>query len=125
MAYCASFDFRFVLVNERALFFRVALVANFVSCHICPQLSRTKRAVRTVTIVALDQTLVHSVMERPRKLCTNVHVALVTEVRRPFPHQKLAFLGVMGRMAVHTTDTTCQVYRPVVIPLLLGVLMTA
>ena len=100
----ATFNFRFVLVNERPLFFRVAFVANLVSGRVGPQLFRSRGAMRTVAIVALDKSFVHAVMEGSREFGAHAHVACVTKVRRLGLHQVLALFGLMGRMAIVATD---------------------
>jgi hypothetical protein len=50
----ASFDFRFMLVNEGPLFLCVAFVADLVSGGIGPQLFRAKRPMRAMAIIALN-----------------------------------------------------------------------
>jgi hypothetical protein len=54
MADRASFDFRFMLVNEGPLFLGVAFVADLASGGVGPQLSRAKRPMRVMAIIALD-----------------------------------------------------------------------
>ena len=69
-----------MLVNERALFLGVAFVADLVSCGIRSQLFRAKRPMRIMAIVALQQSFIHPMVERPGKFCPDIHVAGVTEV---------------------------------------------
>ena len=123
MADHASFDFRFVLVNKRPLFFGVAFVADLVARRIRPQLFWPERPVRAVAIVALDQPFVHPVVERSRKLCAHIHVAAVAQFRRLRFHQKLAFLCVMRRVAINATYAVRQMHGAVVVTVLFGVLV--
>ena len=121
----AAFNFCFMLVDVRPLFLGVALVADLVPSRIRPQLFGAKSPVRTVTIVALDQSLVHTVAEGARKFSPDIHVTRETKFRRLRLHQELTFLGTMRRMTIEATYAVCQVHRAVIVPMLFGVLMAA
>src|ERR1700759_4501810 len=62
----ASFDFCFMLVNKRPLLFGVAFVANLPACRVRPELLGASGTVRTVTVIALDQSLIYTVAEWKR-----------------------------------------------------------
>ena len=64
---------------------------------------------RIVAIVALDQSLIHLVMERPVKLLLHFLMAAVAQLRQLFLHQVLAFLSVVGRVAVNAANVVLQV----------------
>lgn len=125
MADRAAFNFCFMLIDERPLFLAVALVTDLVPRPIRPQLFRTKRAVRAVAIIALDQALVHTVMEWPHELRAHIHMARVTELRRFRFHQKLTLLGMVRRVAIDTRNAIGQMYRAIVVCMFLGVLMAS
>lgn len=124
MACRAALKLRFMLVDKRPLLFRVALVANLVARSICPQLFWPECPVGVVTIVALNQSLVDAVMERPRKLGFHVHVARVAKFRRFGFHQELAFLAMMWRVAIDAGHTVRQMHGTVIVAVLLAVLVT-
>jgi len=99
----AAFDLGFVLVDERPLLFRVALVADLVARSVGAQLLGAVGAVRVMAIVALKEAFGDTMMKGTGKLCADVLMAGVAEFRRFDLHQELAFLGVMRRMAVDAT----------------------
>lgn len=105
----AAFNLCFVLVNEWSLLFAMALVANFVAGSIRAQLLGAERAMGAMTIVALDQAFIDTMMEWPRELRTHIHMTLVTKLRRFRLHQKLTLLGMVRRMAVNTRDSILEV----------------
>src|ERR1700752_2693372 len=114
-----------MLVNEGALFFAMAFVADLVSRCVRSQLFRTKRPVWAVAIIALEQSFIPAVMKGTREFRTQAHVACVTEVARVSLHQVLAFLGVVRRVAINARDAVGQVHRAVIVPMLFGVLVAA
>lgn len=78
----ASFNFGFVLINERALLIGVALVASLVLSNRRAELVPLEAAVRIVAVVALHQPFIHSMMKRASELCPDVHVAAIAKFRR-------------------------------------------
>ncbi len=125
MADRAALDLRFMLIDKRSLLFAVTLVANLVAGSIRAQLPGAERAMWTMAIIAMDQTFVQAMVERPRELCTHILVASVTELRRFRLHQILTLLGVMRRVAINASDAVGQVHRAVIVAMLFGVLMAA
>ena len=123
MADHATFNLRFVLINEWSQLLAVALVADLVARRVRAQLFRAVRAVWTVAIVALQQTLWDSMMEGPRELRPNILMAAVAELRSLRLHQELRLFGVVGRMAVNASNPIGEVHRPVVVPMLFCVLV--
>jgi hypothetical protein len=118
-----TLEFRFVLINEGTLFLGVALVANLVPRSIRPQLLWPECPVRAVTIVALNQPFIDTVMKRPGKLGLHVHVARVTKLRGFRFHQELAFLGMVRRMAIDAGHAVREMHGTVVVAVFLGVLV--
>ena len=82
MAGDTAFDFGFVLINEWTLLIGVAFVTNFVLANCGTQLMLFKASMRVVTIVALQQSFIYPVMERPGKLCPDIQVTSVTKFGR-------------------------------------------
>src|SRR5271156_6717305 len=121
----AAFNFCFMLVDERPLFFGVALVADLVTVRIRLQLFWTEGSMRTMTIFTFNKSLVHAVAEGARKFSTNIHVTRETKFRRLRLHQELALLGIMRRMTIEAAYAVCQVRRAVIVPMLFGVLVAA
>ena len=93
-----------MLVNKRPLLFGVAFVANLPACRVRPELLGASGTVRTVTVIALDQSLIYTVAEWTREFGTYVHVTCVTKVGRLSLHQRLAFRGVMRGVAVSAAN---------------------
>ena len=114
-----------MLVNERPLFVRVAVVANLVPSRVRPQLCRTESPMRVMAIVACHQAFVHTVVKGPRKLRPHIHVARVAEFGRFHFQQVLPFLGVVWRMALDARHAVRQVRRAIVVALLLVVLVAS
>ena len=119
--YAAFYLHRFVLVDERSGFVRVALVAHQVLRYRRSQLPRQESTVRIVAVAALDHSFIDSVMEGSIKLLFRLEMAAVTELRRLLLQQELAFFGVMRRVAVDAAHVVLQVRRPSVIAVLLSV----
>ena len=78
---------------------------------------------RAMAIIALDQALVDTVMKWSSELGADILVAGVAKLRRFRLHKELAFLGVVGGVAVGATDAVSQMHGVVVIAVLLGVLV--
>src|SRR5262249_29077507 len=65
----AAFDLHgFVFIHERSRFVRMAFETNLILRSRSPQLPRKESAMRVMTIGALHQAFVHSMMERPVEL---------------------------------------------------------
>ena len=93
----ATFDlYGFMFVDERTSFVRVAFEAHSVLRRSRTDLPAQEASVWVVTVIALHQTLVYAVMERSIELLFGLQMTTVAEQRRPFLHQELAFLGVVG-----------------------------
>lgn len=84
----------------------------------------TEGSVRAVTIVALNQALIHAVMKRPGKLGPHIHVARVAKLWCFGFQQELAFLGKMRGVAIDAGDAVRQMHGTVVVAVFLGVLVT-
>jgi len=118
----AAFNlYRFVLVDERSGFVRMALEAHQILRYRRSQLPRQEAPVRIVAVAALHHPFIDSVVEGPSKLLLRLEMAAVTELRRLLLHQELAFFGVMRRVAVDATYVVLQVRRPRVVAVLLSV----
>ncbi len=101
-----------VLEYERTSLIGVARVAHRVLRCGCPHLLCPNRAVRIVAVAALDQTLVHPVMERHRELRLFLQVARVTKLRLRLHQQEFRILRVMRRVAIHAANIVLVVFRP-------------
>ena len=64
----------------------------------------------TVTVVALHQPFIYTMVEGPRELYPHILVAAVTQLRRLLFHQELAFIGFVWRVAIDARDAVCQVH---------------
>ncbi len=124
MARLATFDFGFVLIHERPLLVSVALIANLVLANRGAELVPLKSAMGVVAIVALHQTFVYSMMERPSELRPDIHVAAVAELWGRLFKQVVAFPGVVRGMAVDARDSALQMRGTAIVALLVAVLMT-
>ena len=96
MARCTAFGFHHrVFVNERTGFVGVAFEANRVLCCRRAQLPRQISAVRIVTVIALHETFVHTVMKCLRELLLCLQMATVTKLRLLLLHEDLTLLGIV------------------------------
>lgn len=109
MANYATFDFRFMLVHKRALLLRVAFVSDFISRSTRAKLLRPESSMRTMAVIALDETLIHAMMEWSSELGANLHVAGVAQPGRLSLQHELRFLRKMRRMALNAADAARQV----------------
>ena len=98
------------MVDERPLFFGVAVKTDRVTGCVSPQLLRLEAAMWVVAIVALDQPFIYAVMEWPPKLYPHILVAAIAQLRRLLFHQELAFLGLVWRVAINASDAVGQVH---------------
>lgn len=104
VARLATFDSHcFVLENKRSLLVGVAFKARDVLGGRIAQLAGPDSAMRIMTVGALNEPLVHAVMERHFKFRLFLKMAGVAELRLAFHEQELLDGGMMGRMAVDTT----------------------
>ena len=99
-----------VMVNERPLFFGVAVKTDRVAGCVSPQLLRLEASMWIVAIVALHQSFIYTMVERPPELYPHILVAAVAQLRRLLFHQELAFLGLVWRMAINARDPVGQVH---------------
>src|SRR5579864_4490714 len=76
-----------------------------------------------MAVYALHQSLVHPVMERPRKLLLGLQMAAVAQRRLLFLHQKLALLRMVRVVTIRTSHTVLQVRRSSIVAVLLPVLV--
>lgn len=105
MAGLASLDFhRGVFEHKRTLLVRMALEADGILRRRRAHLLGPGRAVRIVAVGALDEALVHPVMERHFKLRFLREVARVAQLRLRFYQKELRFRCVVRRMAGNAAD---------------------
>ena len=78
-----------------------------------------------MAVVALYQSFVDSMMERPVELLPHFLMAAVAELRRLFLHQKLTFLRMVGRVAIYAAHVVLQVRGASVVAVLLSVCMAS
>ena len=108
----AAFHFyRRVLIDIGPLLVGVALEAGGVLCRRHPHLLRERRSVDVVAIRAIDQGLVHSVVERHGKLRLLLQMAAKAQFWLGFGKLKLGSRGVMDRMAGNATYAVLPVNR--------------
>jgi hypothetical protein len=100
-----------VFEHKRSLLVRVALEANSVLRGRSPHLVRLHRAVHVVAIAALDQALVHSMMERHVELGFLLEMAPIAKLGLGFYEQKIRIFAVMRRMAGDATDVIFRMLR--------------
>ncbi len=98
------------MVDERPLFFGVAVKTDRVTGCVGPQLFRLEAAMWIVAIVALHQSFIYTMVEWPRELYPYILVAAVAQLRRLLFQQELAFLGLVWRMAINARDAVGQVH---------------
>ena len=99
-------------MNERPGFLRMALETDCITGSCRPQLPGLEPAVRIVTITALHHAFIHPVMEGAIELLFGFQMATVAKLRLLLFHQKLALLGMVGRMAIDAAHVILQVRRP-------------
>ena len=112
MTGCAAFGLdRIMLEDKRALDVRVALEADRALLRRHPYLLREYGTVRVVAIVTFNQSLEYTVPKRHIELTLLRHMARETQLRLGLREEKLFRFGVMGRVAVSTTDSILCVHR--------------
>ena len=102
---------RGMLVNERPTHIRVALGADLVLIGRGPQVIVPEGTVHVVAVAALDQPLIHPVMERHAERRLYVTVALIAERRLRGLEQVLRRLAVVNAVTACATDTGLAVRR--------------
>jgi len=102
---------RGMLVNERSTHIRVALGADLVLIGRGPQVIVPEGTVHVVAVAALDQPLIHPVMERHAERRLYVTVALIAERRLRGLEQVLRRLAVVNAVTACATDTGLAVRR--------------
>ena len=93
-----------VFVDEGALFIGVAFVANEIAARQAPNLPHDSCSMRIVAVAASHQALVNAVMIRLGKIRLGRDMASIAQLRLLLDEKELFFLGVMGRVAVETSD---------------------
>ena len=96
---------RSMLEHERSTHIGVALGADLILVFRGLQVVCQKRAVHIVTVAALQQTLVHFVVNRHAELRLLVGVALVAKLRLRRPQQlrlRVAAMHAMATRAAHS-----------------------
>jgi len=121
----AALELRLVLINERPLFVRVALIADLIVAVGPAKLTRLETSMRVMAIGALNQSFVDPVVKRPSEFRAHVQVAGVAELRRGFLEQELALFGVVRRMAVIAGNSALEVRGAREIVLLVAALVAA
>jgi hypothetical protein len=119
MAGLASINlYRLMFENERPLLVRMTLEADRILRRGSPHLFGFHRSVYIVAIAALDQSLIHPVMERHVELRFLLEVAAVAKLGLGLHEQELRFCGVVWRVAGDATDIVLGVHRVDGVPVL-------
>lgn len=95
---------RHVLVQERALFFRVAAEAGGITARRFANLPQARSAVRVMAVVALDEPFIHAVVIGPGKLRALVRVAGIAKFRLLLHQQVFRFGGMVRAVAIDAPD---------------------
>jgi len=98
-----------MLIDKRALFFRVALETNSILRRRGAELALHKPAMRIVAIVALNQPFVYPMMKRPVELLFRFKVTAVTKLRLFLTQQMFGNLRMMRRMALNAANIVLYV----------------
>ena len=101
--------YRDVFIDEGTLLIGVALIANEIAARQAANLPHDSGAMRIVAVAASDQSFVNAVMIRLGEVCFGGNMAAVAQLGLLLDEQELFFLGVMGRMAVETSDIVAGV----------------
>src|SRR5216683_62549 len=110
-----------MLVDEGSGFVRVAFEADGVLRRGGAYRTAEESSMRVVAVVALHQPFVDAVVEGAVELLLHFLVAAVAKQRRLFLHQELAFLRMVGRVAVYAAHVVLQVRGTSVVAVLLSV----
>ena len=103
--------YRRMLIDERPLFVGVALEAHGILRCSHPHLFGTFGAVWIVAIRALNQTLIHAVMEGHFKFSPLCKMAGIAKLWLQFDQQKFARLGMMNGVAGSTAYAVLRMNR--------------
>ena len=105
VARVAAFDLhRLMFEYKRAALVGVTRVADNVLRRGCPHLLGRDGAVRIVAVGALDEILIHAMVERHLELRFLLQVARITKLRLRLDEQELRLRGVVRRVARNATD---------------------
>lgn len=105
VARLASVDlYRRMLVHKRALLVRVTLEADRILRRVGPHLLRPHCPVRIVAVAALNEPLIHAVMERHFELRLLLEVAGVAKLGLRLCEQEVRFFSLMRGVAGDATD---------------------
>ena len=96
--------YRLMFEHERPLFVRMTCKADGILRRGSPHLFGFHRSMHVVAIAALDQPLIHTVMERHVELRFLLQVAAVAQPGLGLYEKELRFCGVVRRMAGDATD---------------------
>jgi hypothetical protein len=122
----AAFSFHGkVLKDERALFISVALGTGGIAGGHVANVAQGGGTVEIVTVRALQEAFVHTVVERFGELRFGRGVALVAELRLGLRKEAMLFLRVMRRMAVQAADVIVGMRRAIEVHLTFAVRMTS
>jgi hypothetical protein len=105
-----AFKKSLMLVNKGTLLFTVTVEADNISGGVRSKLLGTECSVRTMAIIALHQSFVNSVMERPCELRAYILMAAVAELRGTGLQEEFAFFSMMRRVTFDASDSTRQVH---------------
>jgi hypothetical protein len=112
MARLTSIDLhRLVFENKRTLLVRVALEADRILRGRSPHLVGFHRAVHVVAIAALDQTFIHTMMERHVELGFLLQMAPIAKLGLGLNQHKIRFFTVVRRMAGDAADVIFRMLR--------------
>lgn len=78
-----------------------------------------------MAVIALDEAVIHAMMEWSSKLGAKLHVAAVTQPGRLSLQHELRFFRKVRRMAVDAGYAACQVSGPVEVAVLVVILVTS
>ena len=100
-----------MLIRERALLVGVALEADGISTRQRSQLADGRRAMRVVTIAALDETFINPVVIRLRKVGFGGRMTPVAEIGLRSHQQRLGFPRVVRGVAIQAADIVVGMRR--------------
>ena len=110
-------------MHKRPGLFRVALDTGHILGSRRTQLPGLEPAMGIVAIAALHHSFIDAMMKRAVELLFGLEMATVTKLRLLLFHQELAFLSVVGGVAIDATHTVLQVRRPGKITMFFSVAM--
>ena len=102
---------RYVLIDERALFVGMAFGTNRVSGRHGPHLPNGGRAMHVVTVAALEETFVDSMVIWLGKVRLGGHMASIAEFGLCRNEKVLRLFGVVRRVAVQAANIVARMRR--------------